>query len=95
MPALILLLNPSENDSIRRKAIEALGILGDPCAAAPIAQRLKEPADRPAAIRAARVRLGRPGEDAALALLADSDPETLAGAYQALGQIGSSKSAVR
>jgi S1-C subfamily serine protease len=92
VPALILLLNPSENDSIRRKAIEALGILGDTRAAPPIAQRLKEPADRPAAIRALRA-LGRPGEDAALALLADSDPETLAGVYQALSQIGSSKSA--
>jgi hypothetical protein len=91
VPALIHLLNPSESDSIRERAIEALARLRDARAATAIAQRVKDPSDRAAALRALRV-LGRAAEDATIALLADPDPEVRDGARKILGAIGSAKS---
>jgi HEAT repeat protein len=83
-------LDPSESASIRRKAMEILGKLGDPRAAAPIAQRLKDPSDRSTASRALKA-LGSAAEDATIALLADPDAGVFDEACQVLGQIGGPK----
>ena len=48
---MVRLLNSDENESIRLKAIDTLGNLGDQRAAAAIAARLKEPSDREPAAR--------------------------------------------
>jgi len=91
VPALIPLLNSSESDSIRQRAIEALAGLRDPQAAVAIAARVKDASDRPAALRALRA-LGHAAEDATIALLADPDPEVCDEACKLLGEIGGAKS---
>ena len=91
VPALVRLVNPSEADSIRRRAIDTLGSLGDERAAAAIAGRVKDPADRASAVRALRA-LGPAAEDATIALLADQDPEVRDEACKVLGEIGGAKS---
>jgi hypothetical protein len=90
-PALVRLLDPSESESIRRKALEILGKLGDPRAAAAIAGRLKDRSDR-AAAASALCALGPAAEDAALAVLADPDAGVYDEACQVLGEIGGAKS---
>jgi hypothetical protein len=90
VPALIQLLNPSESDAMRQRAMEALARSGDPRAAAAIARRVKDPSDRIAALRALRT-LGHAAEDAAIALLADQDEEVRAEARKLLGEIGGTK----
>ncbi len=89
--ALVRLVNPSEADSIRRRAIDALGSLGDERAAAAIAGRIKDPTDRASAVRALRA-LGPAAKDAAIVLLADQDPEVRDEACKLLGEIGGAKS---
>ena len=91
VPALLRLLRASESEAIRGRAMDVLGGLGDERAAAPIAQRLKDPADRASAARALRA-LGRAAEDPTIALLADPDPEVRDEACKVLGEIGGPKS---
>jgi hypothetical protein len=91
LPALIHLLNSSESDSIRQRAIEVLARSGDQRAAAAIAQRVKDPSDRAAALRALRT-LGHAAEDAVIAMLADQDPAVRDEARKLLGEIGGAKS---
>ena len=90
VPALLRLLEPSEPDTVRRRAIDILGSLGDPRAAA-LAGRVKDATDRAAATRALRA-LGREAEEAAIALLADSDPDVRKEACKLLADIGGEKS---
>ncbi len=91
VPALIALLTPLENESLRRRAIELLGSLRDGQAAPAIAQRMKDPVDRMSASQALRA-LGPAAEDATLALLADEDAEVRDEACKVLGEIGGAKS---
>lgn len=90
VPSLVRLLDPSENDIIRQRAIEALGSIGDPQAAEPLAERLADPADRASAIKAL-CDLGPAAEDAVVSMLADKDPAVYDAACKVLGEIGGSK----
>jgi S1-C subfamily serine protease len=90
VPSLIRLLSPSESDAIRQRAIEALGSLGDPRAADPLAQRLADPTDRASAVQAL-CALGAPAEDAVLAMLADKDADVFDAACKVLAEIGGLK----
>ncbi len=91
VPALIASLDPSAGSSVRRRAIEALGNIGDEKVAAAIAERMKDPSDRATAARALRM-LGRLAEDATIPLLTDKDANVRNEACAVLGEIGGAKS---
>jgi HEAT repeat protein len=92
VPALIPLLRPSEDDSVRRRAMDILVRIGDERPARAFAELVKNPADRERAARALRA-IGRGAEAAVLALLADEDPEVRAEACNVLAEIGGPQSA--
>jgi hypothetical protein len=92
VPALIGLLRPSESDSVRQRAMEILGRLGDERSAKAFAELIKNPADRDRASIALRT-LGRGAESAVVALVAHDDPEVRAEACKILADIGGPTSA--
>jgi HEAT repeat protein len=92
VPALIGLLRPSEPDSVRQRAVEILGRLGDERGARALAELVKDPADRDRAVRALRT-IGRRAESAVIALLAHEDAEVRVEACNVLAEIGGPKSA--
>ena len=77
---------------VRANAARALGAIGDPAAAEPLARQLADDLWRPAiCARFALEVIGEPAVDAILGRLASAEPEVRERAAAALGHIGSAK----